>query len=101
LLLAEKDRERPTLAFHDGQTRRPRSRSWYGGLRFPLGDLCKVAGNSGLADSQLPGDLPNAPLDKWTSTKFLIGKSGEIVSRYEPKVKPAEIAPAIEDELKK
>jgi glutathione peroxidase-family protein len=34
-------------------------------------------------------------------TKFLVAKDGEIVNRFEPKVKPEEIAPAIEEELKK
>jgi glutathione peroxidase len=38
---------------------------------------------------------------KWNFTKFLIGKSGEIVNRFEPKVKPEEIAPSLEPELKK
>jgi glutathione peroxidase len=38
---------------------------------------------------------------KWNFTKFLISKNGEVVHRYEPKVKPAEIAPDVEAELKK
>jgi glutathione peroxidase-family protein len=33
--------------------------------------------------------------------KFLINKDGTIVNRFEPKVKPGEIAPAIEAELRK
>ena len=34
-------------------------------------------------------------------TKFLVGRNGEIVGRFEPAVKPEQIAPAIEAELKK
>lgn len=39
----------------------------------------------------------------WNFTKFLIGKNGEIVARFEPKVKPEskEVTEAIEAELKK
>ncbi len=46
-------------------------------------------------DPKYAGDI------KWNFTKFLIGRNGEIVGRFEPKVKPEEIAPAIEAELKK
>ncbi len=40
---------------------------------------------------------------KWNFNKFLIGKNGEIVNRFEPKVKPdaPEVIKAIEEELKK
>lgn len=40
---------------------------------------------------------------KWNFTKFLIGKNGEIVGRYEPDVEPssAELIKAIEAELAK
>ncbi|MFL5245837.1 MAG: glutathione peroxidase [Gemmataceae bacterium] len=40
---------------------------------------------------------------KWNFTKFLVGRNGEIVARYEPKVKPdsAEVTKAIEAELAK
>jgi len=40
---------------------------------------------------------------KWNFTKFLIGKNGEIVSRFEPAVKPESprMTSAIEAELKK
>jgi len=39
----------------------------------------------------------------WNFTKFLIGKSGEVVSRFEPRTKPdaAEVIKAIEEEMKK
>jgi glutathione peroxidase len=40
---------------------------------------------------------------EWNFTKFLIAKNGDIVARFEPKVKPesAEVKKAIEAELKK
>ena len=40
---------------------------------------------------------------KWNFTKFLLSKDGEIVARFEPKVKPdsKEMVEAIEAELKK
>ena len=37
----------------------------------------------------------------WNFTKFLIGKNGQIVERFEPEVKPGQIAEKIETELKK
>jgi glutathione peroxidase len=33
---------------------------------------------------------------KWNFTKFLIGRNGEVVRRYEPTVTPEEIQPDIE-----
>jgi glutathione peroxidase len=40
---------------------------------------------------------------KWNFTKFLIGKDGQIVARFEPRVEPSapEVTEAIEAELKK
>jgi glutathione peroxidase len=38
---------------------------------------------------------------KWNFTKFLIAKDGTIANRFEPGVKPEQIAPAIEEEMKK
>jgi glutathione peroxidase len=38
---------------------------------------------------------------RWNFTKFLINKKGEIVQRFESKIKPEQIAEAIETELKK
>jgi glutathione peroxidase len=48
-------------------------------------------------DPKFGGDI------KWNFTKFLISKDGEIVNRFEPKVKPEseEMTKAIEAELKK
>ncbi len=33
---------------------------------------------------------------KWNFTKFLIGKDGAVAERFEPEIKPEDIAPAIE-----
>jgi glutathione peroxidase len=33
---------------------------------------------------------------KWNFTKFLIGRGGEVIRRYEPNVTPQEIQPDIE-----
>jgi glutathione peroxidase len=46
---------------------------------------------------QFGGDI------KWNFTKFLIGRNGEIVARYEPRTEPqtADVVKTIEGELKK
>ena len=36
----------------------------------------------------------------WNFTKFLIDQSGHVIARYEPLVKPSEIAPTIESLMK-
>lgn len=48
-------------------------------------------------DPKFAGDI------QWNFTKFLIGKNGEVVSRFEPRTKPddPEVIKAIEVELKK
>ncbi len=48
-------------------------------------------------NSKFAGDI------SWNFTKFLIGKNGEVVSRFEPRVKPdaPQVLKAIEEELKK
>jgi len=38
---------------------------------------------------------------KWNFTKFLVNKQGEVVQRFEPGVKPEQMADAVETELKK
>jgi glutathione peroxidase len=40
---------------------------------------------------------------KWNFTKFVIGRDGEVVARFEPRIKPdsSEVTKAIEKELKK
>jgi glutathione peroxidase len=48
-------------------------------------------------NGQFAGDI------KWNFTKFLVGKEGKVVARFEPKTKPddAEVVKAIEAELAK
>jgi len=49
-----------------------------------------------------PGVLGTEAI-KWNFTKFLIGKNGEVIGRFEPRVKPDDpkVIEAIEAELKK
>ena len=88
-------------------------------VTFPV--FSKIDVNGPLADSlfvhlrtQAPGSFgpANGPLYdhvkacrpetlgtdevKWNFTKFLIGRDGEVIRRYEPNVTPEEIAPDIE-----
>ncbi len=75
------------------------------GVKFPMLSKVVVKGDgicplykhltSKDTDPKFAGDI------KWNFTKFLVGRNGEIVGRFEPKVKPEDIAPAVEAELKK
>ena len=77
------------------------------GVKFPMMSKVVVKGEgitplyqyltSKETDPKFGGDI------KWNFTKFLIGKDGKIVSRFEPKVTPEspEMTNAIEAELKK
>ena len=51
--------------------------------------------------SKADPDYAQKPDIKWNFTKFLIGKDGKVVSRFEPTIEPSDIAPAIEKELAK
>jgi glutathione peroxidase len=76
-------------------------------VTFPMTAKVVVKGNgicplyqhltSKESDPKFGGDI------KWNFTKFLLSKDGEIVGRFEPKVKPEseEMVQAIEAELKK
>jgi glutathione peroxidase len=59
-------------------------------------DLYKLLTGSD-TDPKFAGEI------KWNFTKFLISRDGEVVNRFEPKVKPsaAEVVKAIEAELAK
>jgi glutathione peroxidase len=46
-------------------------------------------------DPDFAGDI------KWNFTKFLVGRNGKVVGRFEPKVKPEEIGKDVEAELNK
>ena len=73
------------------------------GVLFPMFDKLEVngPGRSPLytrlagPESPFPGDI------KWNFTKFLVGRDGRIVARFEPKTKPdeAEVTKAIEAAL--
>ncbi len=70
---------------------------------FPLFDKIEVNGNNRHAlyaalagdDSPFPGNI------KWNFTKFLVGREGKILSRFDSKVKPEspEVVQAIETAL--
>jgi glutathione peroxidase len=77
------------------------------GVKFPMMEKSVV---NGAGQSPLYKYLTSADTDqkfagkiKWNFTKFLIGRNGTIVSRFESKVKPEspEMVNAIEAELKK
>ena len=73
------------------------------GVTFPMFDkvTCKGPNKSPLyqvlsgPDSPFPGDV------KWNFGKFLVGKDGKILKRFEPKTKPdaPEVVAAIKDAL--
>jgi len=74
-------------------------------VTFPMFDKVVVKGEdkhplyqklSG-SESPFPGDV------KWNFGKFLVGKDGTILARFEPKTKPdaPEVIAAVEDALKK
>jgi glutathione peroxidase len=75
------------------------------GVKFPMLSKVVVKGEgmcplyqfltSRDTDPRFAGDI------KWNFTKFLVDRRGNIVGRYEPNIKPEQIAPAIEVELKK
>jgi len=69
-------------------------------VTFPLLSKVDVKGKTAcdLYKSLTSRDEPDI---KWNFTKFLVNKKGEVVQRFEPKVKPEEIAGTIEAELKK
>jgi glutathione peroxidase len=72
-------------------------------VTFPLFDKIEVNGpNRHALYKELAGDASPYPGDiKWNFNKFLIGKDGKIVKRFDSKVKPdsPEVAQAIEAAL--
>jgi glutathione peroxidase len=75
------------------------------GVTFKLFDKVKITGKekSKLYAVLTDNDVTGTKNVKWNFEKFLISKSGDIVSRYASKVKPTdeELVSAIEAELKK
>ena len=73
------------------------------GVTFPL--MAKVEVNGRGAHplwrwlvQAAPGFLGTQAI-KWNFTKFLIGRDGQVIERYAPRVEPSKLAPAIEAAL--
>jgi glutathione peroxidase len=75
------------------------------GVNFKLFDKVKILGKdkTTLYAALTDNDVTGTKDVKWNFEKFLISKNGDIVSRYNSKVKPTdtELVSAIEAELKK
>jgi len=77
------------------------------GVEFPIFDKITVKGDQApqlykdLVSKEKNGDLGGDI--KWNFTKFLVGKDGKVIARYESKVKPdaPEVVAKLEEELKK
>jgi glutathione peroxidase len=72
------------------------------GVTFPV--FSKIEVNGAEADplylyltTHKPG--PKGPEIQWNFTKFLIDQDGNIVERFEPAIKPEDLAPSINDLL--
>lgn len=70
------------------------------GVSFPLSEKVDVNGPNAhplfkFLCEQAPGLLGSKPV-KWNFTKFLVDRRGNVVSRYAPTTKPADLAPEIE-----
>ena len=73
------------------------------GVTFPMFEKIDVNGeNAHPVYTYLKNSVPNAEPEKikWNFTKFLIGKDGKTLKRYESRVKPADIEADIQDLLK-
>jgi glutathione peroxidase len=73
-------------------------------VTFPLMSKVVVKGK-GITPlyEKLTSDKKHGGEIKWNFTKFIVGRNGEVVARFEPKVKPddKEVTDVIEAELKK
>ena len=73
------------------------------GVTFPMFEKIDVNGeNAHPVYTYLKNSVPNAEPEKikWNFTKFLIGKDGKTLKRYESRVKPADIEADIQELLK-
>jgi len=74
------------------------------GVTFPMTSKVVVKGK-GITPlyETLTSDKKHGGEIKWNFTKFVVGRNGEVVARFEPKVKPddKEVVEVIEAELKK
>lgn len=72
------------------------------GVTFPMFEKIDVNGeNAHPVYTYLKNSVPNAEPEKikWNFTKFLIGKDGKTLKRYESRVKPADIEADIQELL--
>jgi glutathione peroxidase len=63
------------------------------------GDWGPAYGDFYKALSQIRGDADGTDEVKWNFTKFLIGRDGTVIKRYEPPVAPADIKADLENYL--
>ena len=73
------------------------------GVSFPMMSKIDVNGSAAhplyqWLSSEAPGLLGSKAI-KWNFTKFLIGRNGQVIKRYAPLNKPAELAKDIEAAL--
>ena len=74
------------------------------GVSFPM--MAKIDVNGSGADPLFEwltaerGGFLGTKAIKWNFTKFLIGKDGEVIKRYSPKVEPEDLIADIEDALR-
>ena len=61
----------------------------------PLYRYLKARAPAASESAELPADGEI----QWNFTKFLVGREGRVVARFEPGVPPADIAPAIREQL--
>ena len=69
------------------------------GLSGSNGKVRLVAGGFYEAISKIRPDAEGTDEVKWNFTKFLIGRDGQVVKRYEPTVLPADIKADLENYL--
>ncbi|MCH4169941.1 MAG: glutathione peroxidase [Lactobacillus sp.] len=69
------------------------------GVSFPMFAKIKVRGKEKNPLYDYLIENSNGKAIKWNFTKFLIGRDGEIIERFEPKDKPEDIAPKLAEIL--
>ena len=72
------------------------------GVSFPVYAKINVNGRNAAPLYKYLRQQKSAPLGsliKWNFTKFLVDREGNVVERYAPNEKPADLAPAIENLL--
>jgi glutathione peroxidase len=69
------------------------------GVTFPVFSKIDVNGETAHPLYQYLTGLAEPGPIQWNFTKFLFDRDGQFVARFEPRVPPAELVPAIEDVL--